>query len=152
MWEFELINLLKISNNLKACSAHFSRAQRASFLISTLSSFQGVLKCSALWLPPCRGRWQVTIFSWYRESRHFYLWLYLLPLKQSLAHSRHFVNICCIEDERSATNTKSIRIKLKRTWVTEDRDFTPSAQVHQAEAQPSTVCFQNPKDNGGQWS
>ena len=38
--------LLKMSDYLKACSATFSRAQNASFLISTLNSFQGVLKIS----------------------------------------------------------------------------------------------------------
>ena len=36
--------LLKISNYLKTCSASFPRAQSASLLISTLSSFQGVLR------------------------------------------------------------------------------------------------------------
>ena len=35
-----------MSDYLKACSASFSRAQNASFLISTLNSFQGMLKIS----------------------------------------------------------------------------------------------------------
>ena len=45
----------------------FPRAQSASFLISTLNSFQGVLKvsgCSGYWPNPCIGRWQVSVFSW----------------------------------------------------------------------------------------
>ena len=43
----------------------FPRAQRASFLLSILNSFQGVLKISSsAWFNPCRGRWQVTICSW----------------------------------------------------------------------------------------
>ena len=45
----------------------FLRAPGASFLISTLNSFQGVLKvssCSGTWFNPCRGRWQVPICSW----------------------------------------------------------------------------------------
>ena len=33
-----------MSNYLKACSASFPRAQNVSLLISTLNSFQGVLK------------------------------------------------------------------------------------------------------------
>ena len=40
----------------------FPRAQNASSLLSTLNSFQGVLKiscCSSTWFNPCRGRWQV---------------------------------------------------------------------------------------------
>ena len=48
----------------------FPRAQRASFLFSTLSSFQGVLKvssCSCSWFNPCRGRWQVPVCSWQGE-------------------------------------------------------------------------------------
>ena len=46
----------------------FLRAQGASFLISTLNSFQGVLKvssCSGTWFNPCRGRWQMPICSWH---------------------------------------------------------------------------------------
>ena len=46
----------------------FPRAQSASFLISILISFQGLLKvssCSGLWLSPYRGRWHVPIFSWH---------------------------------------------------------------------------------------
>ena len=39
--------LLKVFNYLKASSANSSRAQSASFLISTLNSFQGVLKVSS---------------------------------------------------------------------------------------------------------
>ena len=49
----------------------FPRAQRASFLLSTLSSFQGVLTvsgCNSSWFNPCRGRWQVPVFSWYGTS------------------------------------------------------------------------------------
>ena len=45
----------------------FPRAQRASFLLSTLTSFQGVLTvsgCSGSWFIPCRGRWQVPICGW----------------------------------------------------------------------------------------
>ena len=38
--------LMKICNFLKACSAGFPRVQSASFLISVLHSFQGVLKVS----------------------------------------------------------------------------------------------------------
>jgi len=34
-------NLLKISNDLKTCSASFPRPQRASLLISTPSSLRG---------------------------------------------------------------------------------------------------------------
>ena len=45
--------LPKVCNYLKAFSAVFFRAQSASFLISTLNSFQGVLKVSGL-----SGRWQ----------------------------------------------------------------------------------------------
>ena len=44
----------------------FPRAQSASFLFSTLNSFQGVLKvssCSSTWFNPCRGRWQVPLAS-----------------------------------------------------------------------------------------
>ena len=39
--------LLKISNSLKTYSASFSRAESASFLLSTLNSLQGVLKVSS---------------------------------------------------------------------------------------------------------
>ena len=38
---------MKVSNYLKTSSGSFSRAQSASFLISTLNSFQGVLKVSS---------------------------------------------------------------------------------------------------------
>ena len=44
----------------------FSQAQSALFLISTLNSFQGMLKVSSLqwsWCNPCRGSWQVPISS-----------------------------------------------------------------------------------------
>ena len=55
-------NLLpKTSNSLKTCSASFPRAQRASVLLSTLSSLQGVLRvssCSGLGFNSCRGGWQ----------------------------------------------------------------------------------------------
>ena len=46
----------------------FPRAQSASFLISTLNSFQGVLKVysySSSWFNPCRGRRQVPICIWH---------------------------------------------------------------------------------------
>ena len=39
-----------------------------SFLLSTLNSYQGVLKvssCSGSWFSPCRQRWQVPICSWH---------------------------------------------------------------------------------------
>ena len=42
-------------------------AQSASFLLSTLNSFQGMLKvgsCRSTWFNPCRGRWQVPVCSW----------------------------------------------------------------------------------------
>lgn len=39
--------LLKVFNYLKGSFDNFSRAQSASFLISTLTSFQGVLKVSS---------------------------------------------------------------------------------------------------------
>ena len=48
----------------------FPRAQSASFLISTLNSFQGMLRvsdCSGLWLHPCRGRWWA-VFSWHTKD------------------------------------------------------------------------------------
>ena len=63
-------NLLKISNDLKTCSASFPRAQRASLQISTLSSFGGV-KGQQLFdsqFNPCRGRRQVPISSSYQHS------------------------------------------------------------------------------------
>ena len=44
----------------------FPRAQSAPFLLSTLNSFQGVLKissCSSAWFNPRRGRWQVPMAS-----------------------------------------------------------------------------------------
>ena len=50
----------------------FLRAHSASFLISTLNSFQGVLKVSSLqwsWFNLCRGRQQVPICSWRRHCR-----------------------------------------------------------------------------------
>ena len=46
----------------------FPRALSASFLLSTLNSFQGVLKvssCSGSWFDSCRGRWQVPICGWH---------------------------------------------------------------------------------------
>ena len=39
-------------------------AQSASFLIATQNSFHGVLNISNTWFNPCRGRWQVPIYSW----------------------------------------------------------------------------------------
>ena len=42
-----LIILSPEDNYLKTCSASFPRGQSASFLISTLNSFQGVLKVSS---------------------------------------------------------------------------------------------------------
>ena len=49
----------------------FLRAQSASFLPSTLNSFQGVLKirsCSSTRFNPCGGRWQMPICSWQNEQ------------------------------------------------------------------------------------
>ena len=63
----------------------FLRAQSASFLISTLNSFQSVLKVSGQRLHPCRGRWQVTIFNWQIfDGRD---WWILLDLRFSLRES-----------------------------------------------------------------
>ena len=45
----------------------FLRAQSASFLLSTLNSFQRVLKVSSscsTWFNPLRDRWQVPMHSW----------------------------------------------------------------------------------------
>ena len=53
---------------LKTCPASFPRAQSASFLLSSLNSFPGVLKvssCRSTWFNPCRGRRQVPIYSWH---------------------------------------------------------------------------------------
>ena len=61
----------KISSNyLKACSSSFPRAQRASRLVSTLSSTQAVLRVcsfSGSCFTPCRGWWQVPDFSSHLE-------------------------------------------------------------------------------------
>ena len=50
-------------------------ASLQQFLLSTLSSFQGVLKvssCSSIGFNPCRGGWQVSIFSWSMLSHRFH--------------------------------------------------------------------------------
>ena len=64
IWEDARIELIEfsheISNYLKASSNSFFPVQNASFLNSTLNSFQGVLKVSSRGstrLNPCRGRW-----------------------------------------------------------------------------------------------
>ena len=69
------------------------KAQRDSFLISTLNSFQGVLKVSSYsstWFNPCR--WQVPICSWQ--------WRYFLPIlkmwKQALG-----AELACPSQRRS---------------------------------------------------
>ena len=52
----------------------FPRAQSASFLLSALSSFQGVLKvssCSSTWVNPCGGRWRVPICNRQRNRLEF---------------------------------------------------------------------------------
>ena len=68
MQEFELIKSLP--ENIWLSEGQFfwfySRAQSALFLISTLNSFQGVLKVSSLqwsWCNLCRGSWQVPTSS-----------------------------------------------------------------------------------------
>ena len=61
------LDTLKVSNYLKTCPASFPRALSASFLLSTLNSFQRVLRitsCNGTWFNPYRGRCQVPIFIW----------------------------------------------------------------------------------------
>ena len=64
---FFLMKILKISVGRPVLPV-FPQTQSASFLISTLNSFQGVLKISGcrsfLWLSHCSSRWKVPIFSW----------------------------------------------------------------------------------------
>ena len=61
---FIKISSWKCLNYLKATSTSFSRAQSASFLISTLNSFQGYWRSAALVANLCRDRWQVPISNW----------------------------------------------------------------------------------------
>ena len=59
----------------------FHWAQSTSFLLSTLNSFQGVLKisrCSSTWFDSWRGRWQVPICSQH-ILLEFLLELYFSP-------------------------------------------------------------------------
>ena len=59
MQEIWFIKVFPKNIYLKACSAGFPRAQRASFLISTLNSFQSMLKVSnyhGYWLHSYRTR------------------------------------------------------------------------------------------------
>ena len=68
MQEFELIKSLPENNWLSEGQFFwvFPRAQSALFLISTLNSFQGVLKFISLqwsWCNLCRGSWQMPTSS-----------------------------------------------------------------------------------------
>ena len=77
MWRDARTGLIKSPENtcLKACSASFSKAQSASFLISTLNSFQDVLKIgdySSLWFNPCIGsKCQFLCDTWQLKPYHF---------------------------------------------------------------------------------
>ena len=61
----------RLSNYLKHCPSSFSLSPECLILLSTLNSFQGVLKvssCRNMWFNPYRGKWQVPlevpIYSW----------------------------------------------------------------------------------------
>ena len=62
-WAHRISSWKYLSEDL---SWQFFPEQSASFLLSTLNSFQEVLKISSFsstWLNPCRGRWQVPMAS-----------------------------------------------------------------------------------------
>ena len=67
-WAHKIFSWQYLSEELPV----FPRMWRASFLTSTLDSFQRVLKVrgySGSWFKPCRGRWQVPTYSWQKFKR-----------------------------------------------------------------------------------
>ena len=87
-------------------------AQSALFLLSTKNSFQGVLKLSSwssIWFNPCKGRWQVSICSWYfifKLSVHVSLGHLLIFLKMSVfIYFLSFEQIIC----RGLQNSKAAK-------------------------------------------
>ena len=65
----------------------FPQAQNASFLLSTLDSFQGVLKvssCRSTWFNACSGRWEVSVGSWHCLTAMQETWVWSLDLEDPL--------------------------------------------------------------------
>ena len=91
---------------LKTCPASSPRARSASFLLSTLNSFRGLLEVSSFsstWSDPCPGRWQVLMTSanlwltvaWIKTApKSWLIPLLLIPPQKEQPEQNHFPWVC----------------------------------------------------------